>query len=338
METNQLQQLFFQQIKSKLPAHLSLVDDVAELLGISNDSSYRRIRGEKSISLDEMGKLADHYKVSVDQLLHLQTDAGTFTGKYITASDFDFEKYLEQVLADLKNIAAFKQKEVIWLSKDIPVFHYFNFPELASFKYFFWMKTLLQFPQFAHTPFSFDVLMKPLVDIGLKISNAYNSIPGAEIMSIENINTTLRQIEYFKETYVFQSAADLEVIYKQLHEMTDHLASMAEEGAKFLPGYQPNSQSAEFKMYVNDFIIGDNSSIATLDGNRISFIVHGHLNYLVISDPRFTAYHHDFAQKIIKKSILISGVGEKYSTRFFYFIHDRIEQCRNNKLQTIGKL
>ena len=42
---------FFKQIKQNLPAHLSLADEVAELLNISQDSAYRRIRGEKSLAL-----------------------------------------------------------------------------------------------------------------------------------------------------------------------------------------------------------------------------------------------------------------------------------------------
>ena len=46
MESNELQKQFFTQLKGRLPQHLSMVDEIAELLNISNDSSYRRIRGE----------------------------------------------------------------------------------------------------------------------------------------------------------------------------------------------------------------------------------------------------------------------------------------------------
>jgi len=88
MENNQLQVMFFQYIKSKLPSHLSLVDALADLLEISNDSAYRRIRGEKVISLEEIAKIASHFKLSVDQLLSLKTsDAKIFSGNYVTAEN-----------------------------------------------------------------------------------------------------------------------------------------------------------------------------------------------------------------------------------------------------------
>jgi len=39
MESTAIQQLFFQHLRGGLPGHLSLVDEVAELLNISNDSA-----------------------------------------------------------------------------------------------------------------------------------------------------------------------------------------------------------------------------------------------------------------------------------------------------------
>src|SRR5204863_10152378 len=95
MENNQIQVMFFQFVKSKLPSHLSLVDELADLLEISIDSAYRRIRGEKIISLDEISKIASHFKLSVDQLLNLKaSDAKMFTGNYVTPENFNFEMYL----------------------------------------------------------------------------------------------------------------------------------------------------------------------------------------------------------------------------------------------------
>ena len=58
-----VQQIFFQHVKDHLPAHLSLVDEIAELLNISIDSAYRRIRGEKAISFEELRTLCSHFRI-----------------------------------------------------------------------------------------------------------------------------------------------------------------------------------------------------------------------------------------------------------------------------------
>lgn len=87
--------LFFQQIRSVLPAHISFVDEVAELLNISNDSAYRRIRAEKAISFDELQVLCNHYKISLDHFLHLQSDVIIFSGNANTESESRFDDYLK---------------------------------------------------------------------------------------------------------------------------------------------------------------------------------------------------------------------------------------------------
>lgn len=336
MET--LQQTLFQQIKNKLPPHLSLVDEVADLLTISNDSAYRRIRGEKPITFEELQKLASKFNVSVDQVLKLKNDSGTYSAKYLDAENFDFKSYLEQIIKDLEFIDSFKTKEITFFSRDIPIFHYFVYPELAAFKYFFYMKTFLKAQNLATTSFHVDAFIEPILQAGNKLATTYNRIPCVEIMSIENINSTLLQIEYYKETYQFKNKADIDLLYNKLHEMTDHIAAQAEVGKKFLPGQNGELLTGTYKLYVNDYFIGDNSNFVICDDLKISFILHNHINYLVITDSVFTAYHQSCIQELIKKSIFISETGEKFRSKFFHSIHERIEMWRLNKAQPLGKL
>ena len=91
MEPVGAQQLFLQHIKSLLPPHLSLVDEVAEVLNISNDSAYRRIRGEKPIALEEIKKLCIHFKISLDKFMHLNSDSVLFTGKLADKTNSEFK-------------------------------------------------------------------------------------------------------------------------------------------------------------------------------------------------------------------------------------------------------
>jgi hypothetical protein len=339
MENNQLQVMFFQYIKSKVPSHLSLVDEIANLLEISTDSAYRRIRGEKMISLEEVTKMASYFKVSIDQLLNLKTsDAKIFSGNYITPANFNFEMYLQKMLEVFIFLNSFKSRELLHFCKDIVTFYYFPFPELAAFKNYAWMKTILNFPDFAHRSFSSDMFDPATIDLSAKIARQYTLIPGSEIMNVSNIHTTLYQIEYYKTAHKFCSNTDLQIIYEQLHKMVDHIEAQAENGVKFMPGEKPNSQSVTYNLYVNDFVTGDNSYLAIIDGKRVSYLVHNHLNYLTTNDEMHTTYHENFLKNIMQKSILLSKSGEKFRSGFFYLIHDEIEKSRTNQLKTFGNV
>ena len=53
MDKLALQQQLFSQIKNRVAEHVSVVDEIAGLLEISADSAYRRMRGEKPITLEK---------------------------------------------------------------------------------------------------------------------------------------------------------------------------------------------------------------------------------------------------------------------------------------------
>jgi hypothetical protein len=46
-------------------------------------------------------------------------------------------------------------------------------------------------------------------DTGSKISELYLSIPSTEVWNIDCINTTIRQIDFYRETKIFRSAQDI---------------------------------------------------------------------------------------------------------------------------------
>ena len=96
--SSQLQEQLFQHLKNRLPVQTSLVDEIALTLDISTDSAYRRIRGEKTLSLEEVHKLCTRFKLSLDNLLNLQTDGFLFTGNFVTAESFQFDTYLANVV------------------------------------------------------------------------------------------------------------------------------------------------------------------------------------------------------------------------------------------------
>src|SRR5471030_1620099 len=113
MEAIGAQQVFFNHIKELMPSNISLVDEIAEVLNISNDSAYRRIRGEKPIALEEIKKLCIKFKISLDQLLHLNTESVIFTGKVADPQNFNFELYLQDFLRQHEIINSFEQKELL---------------------------------------------------------------------------------------------------------------------------------------------------------------------------------------------------------------------------------
>ena len=152
METNELQKLLFQQIKNKIPANISFAEEIAQVLNISTDSAYRRIRGEKTVSFEELQRLCIRFRLSLDQMLHTNSNATMFFGSWVDSEGFDFSKYLKDWADNLERINSASNKMLYYDAKDIPLFHHYQFEQLSKFKFFFWMRTILSYKDFFKDP------------------------------------------------------------------------------------------------------------------------------------------------------------------------------------------
>jgi len=62
------QKYLFDILKTKIPGQYRLTDMVEEVLNVSADSAYRRIRGDKELSLSEAIALCKRFNLSMDAI------------------------------------------------------------------------------------------------------------------------------------------------------------------------------------------------------------------------------------------------------------------------------
>ncbi|MDN3659308.1 hypothetical protein QWZ08_26925 [Ferruginibacter paludis] len=329
MDANQTQQLFFNHIKSKLPLHLSFVDEVAELLNISNDSAYRRIRGEKPIGLDEVQMLCNKYQISLDQLLQIQSNTVIFSGNKFD-NNFGLYQYLQDICNNLELFKKMEQPHIFYYNKDVPVFHYMQFPELSAFKFFFWKRTLIGYPELAKQQFTGEESSIDILETAKKIIEHYIEIPSTEIWNEESVHVTIRQIEWYRQSNIFASKHILLKVYLQLEELLNHIELQAETGKKFLYNQSVSSVSAPYDVYINECLIGDNTIFVKAGERQITFLNHNGLNFIGTQDKNFCDYTFKNIHNIIRKSSHISVIGEKERSMFFNTLRGKIYECKKN--------
>jgi hypothetical protein len=332
MQSADVQQLFFQHVKAKLPGHLSLVDEVAEFLNISNDSAYRRIRGEKSISFEELHKLCIHYKISLDSFLHLKSESFIFNGRLKADADTGFEEWIENIHALLQMFNSYAHKHLYFLMKDIPPYVHFMIPELARFKFYFWMKSILHYKSLRSVKFDLEDKFYDKFDgITAKILDLSFKIPMTEIWNVESLESTLRQIAFYRDSGSFKNPSDVKLLYSKVEELINHIERQAENGLKYNIGHEPTASSPEYRLYVNELILGDNTIMADLDGKPMTFLNYGVLYVVYTSDERFNRAMSENLTNLINKSMMISNSGERERARFFNQLRERIYQYQDKK-------
>ena len=331
MDSENTQLRFFQHIKSLLPPHISFVDEIAELLNISNDSAYRRIRADKPVSFEELQKLCVHYRVSLDQFLNLQSDTFIFSGKLDSDANFRFQNWLEEIFKQYTMISSFEKKHIYFLSKDFPFYLHFQIPELAAFKYFVWNRNFLGFKSGKVEKFVFDYPgFEEHNALGMKIAHVYNSIPTTDVFNTEGINTTLQQIEYYYEAGRLISKEQAYILFDKMEILVSHVEKEAEHGCKFNMGSQPNASSPPYRLFNNELVLGNNSLLAEIGDMKVTFLNHHFMHFIATKDEAFNNTMLHNIQSLIQKSTLISVSDERERVKFFNKLRNEIHRRKSN--------
>lgn len=321
-----IQAQFFQTLKNSIPPYASLVDEVAETLNLSMDSSYRRIRGEKLLDFEELRTLCQRFNVSLDKFFSMNSNSIQFQGKLNTYHEDAFQLWMEDVLAQLNLVNSFSHKHVYFLVKDMPPFHHYYHPALASFKFFFWMKSILYYESLKNEKFAIsDNLYARYQELTQKILKVYNKVPTSEIWNEEGLTTTIRQIEVYHEMGLIKNPQDTITLYQCLLEVIDHLEKMAETGKKSMFGQAPTEESAEYRLFLNEIVLGDNTFMAEIGDTKITYLNHSVLYFVGSTDQKFNESMFRNLENLMKKSTLISGTGEKERKQFFNKLRKKVQ-------------
>ena len=326
--TQEIQKRFFQQIREQLPAHLSLVDEISDLLGISADSTYRRLRGEKQLTLDELVILSEYFHISLDIFLNSPKQSIPFSQIKVDADTFQVERYLQFALERAQTLAAHDDSEMLMIVNDMTIFQLLQFPELAAFKLFFWQKSGLNFPSLKRSRFSLDAIDENLLKIGKAVVKEYVKVPSVEILGVEAINSFLRQINYYLELGFFENPRDSLTICDKIIELIRHFYQEADLGFKFPYQTKPVGKAGTFTLYYNELFVIDGLVLNRLGSSYSTFIATGPLNLVETSNPDFYHSKYEWAQNLMGRCILLSGVSEKERNKYFTQMEDRVVEFK----------
>ncbi len=327
----QVQKALFNEIKLKLggkKTSRAFVEDLANLLSVSTDSAYRRLRCEKFLTMDELEKISMHYKVSFDKhLSNLSSENVIFTVA-LNRSNVTFDNFLEGILRDFQKITSYPDHQLIYSAKEVPIFHFFQVPELAAFKMFYWMKTLFQMPEYENLPFSFDFISEKYLDLAKKINEAYNASNMIEIWNFESVHSFIAQTEFYYQSGMMYKETAFKLLEK-FKELMMHIKKEADIEHKFPIKTQiPKNKSKNYVLYFNEIILSDNTIHVRIGNDEMCYIPHALLYYMTTTDSAYCQDLKYVLQGVMKKSTMISGSAEKHRSIFFNYVFNRIEEAR----------
>jgi len=315
-----VQEHFMKRLRQCLAPGIGLAEELADILNISTDSAYRRIRGETGLTIEEIFLVTKKHAISIDDVFSNRGDTVTFNYTKLTDSESNFLAYLTRLHSHLSAMSKFGNRKIYYVAEEIPMFYSFCTRKLIEFKLFFWQRSVLNIDRYQQARFDWGMVPENLVELAHQSYLQYMMIPSVEVWTEETVLTGLKQIRFYFESGLITRAHALDLLddYRKMIEMVH---ANAESGRRNV-----SDQTQNYTLYCSDVVLGTNCIYAIMGETKYSYISFNSINSLTTNNPEFCEETEHWIRNLEKKSTLISGVGEKQRYQFFSLMFKAIEE------------
>ena len=325
--TKEFRSYLFSQLEKKSQSPKNTAQILADELGISLSSAYKKINGDAKITLEEAFTLANKFGISLDLALSQQGDQVLFRYPSLDGEVMSPWRFLDQLIGMLTMLLASPGLKIRHTTCEIPLFHYMYYPELTAVKFYFysnsvwnllgnerpgqiWIDELLSNPAFQEKCW--------------RIFDMVAVTPTEEYYQVNMFDTTLRQIHFLRETgQVSESFAA--TLFKQLLEMATMISCWASEGKKQCSNGQPG---ASYDLHVNELVYTNIMFLIENQSGRSLFSTLDSPNFTVCQDERVLERMETWFNRLKNKSAQISGQNEKHRQVFLQEVQRRVYECQ----------
>ncbi|MDR1780250.1 MAG: hypothetical protein LBR50_05900 [Tannerella sp.] len=324
------QRRVFEIIRSRVGVY-QLADTLADVLGISTDAVYRRMRCEKELTFSELCKLCERFDLSMDDMLLTNNEKGSSNVVlfYNMAKYFNpllYIEHLRTLLNEMKRIRAAEKKEMIVTVHDFPFYHYSGFYDLLCFKLYM-IYDLGGVGFMSYEDFCSRLDKNEIMGLLKEIRNAYNDIPSKEIWT-NRIGDPL--IAYISHHYKLAGARYKAMSLLMLNQVKEVVKQVETDvGA----GRKDHGTKAPFELYVCPYPVGNTISV-NVDGKKSSITSLTAINDEVFSYKNsFCTDLEHWVRSLLSRSKLISATNSEchyYFLSIYEKINEVIHQIENS--------
>ncbi len=322
----QLQKALFQQLRREVPQEQNLVSILSDILQLSPNAVYKRLKGTTPLSLEDLTRLAEKFRFPFDSLIYpeLQAFSGEFSGFGAPLSCLEYLRLLEDDLKTLRQVPA---PHLWYVTTGLPDFYYFFFEELTLFQAWVWERMVWNSPAWQDQKFSFDHPDKEeLLSLTKRLAHQYCHIPTTEIWSEGVLDNLLHQVHYAANAFLFENPDDIFALYRQAHLLIDHLEAIAGNEKRFPPnGASQPENPAGMQLFYNEIMQSNIFALVETGEAEVVYSVLNNPNFIRTSDTRMVSYARSMIQKLLRRAQPMGRGGEKFRGIYFGKLRSRVQ-------------
>jgi hypothetical protein len=328
MNSGSLQKAIFEQIIPHFPNKSEAVEALAEILSLTRESVYRRLRTETLLTPDEIQLLASRFRISIDTLIQQKPPFIPFTYNLFSQPIQDLFSYAGQVYENLQFLLPLKDVQIYYATQEIPIFHYFYYPELFSFKMYIYGLTNWNLISLKGLKFSTRLLPASATDKARECVRIYCTYPTKALWTPNLVDHTLNQIEYIASVNRFDPPELALLLCDQVNQFLERARRMSELGKKFFLATEPSAGNGAFELYYNELASTNNTILVVSPTRQLLYTTFGTPNFLATTDTNLCQHTQDWFEMIISRSTAISVHDAKERDYFFNRMQRKVDFLR----------
>lgn len=311
MKDNELNKKIISYILRYIPENIKNVTFFTDLLNLSDESAYRRLRGDIPLTVEELYILSQELNFSIDDALakDLPDNKALFDLKtdILAHPEETFLNILKTYSDDVsKERNAENRIGLISLNHLILPFT-FRYASLFKFNYYKWIH------QTQDVSFNFSysdvVITSEMNSLRSKAAELSDSVDNTIIIVDQNMYLhTIKDIQYYYRRNLL-TQDELQLIKKEFLFMIEQTEKVVQTG------FNRFGKSRFF--YLSPLSIKSNIILVEYDGEMISHIWYNSLTPISTSNPKLCQAHKRWLNSLKKYSSLISQSNEILSAEFF---------------------
>jgi len=310
-EHDDLNEIIVNTVLKNIPKNIKPVIYLMELLDLSRESVYRRIRKDIPFSVDELTKLALTLNFSLDEIAEGSKRERIFFDlglKNPTNSVDSFSAMLQEYSFYINNLFKAKNSSVYMALNCIYPLYTVFFPELFKFHYFKWLiETQDNLPK---NYFSNLTLPQELSILQQKIAEEIKNVRNVTVILSPNISLSIiKDIQYFYQRKLINKE-DLEALKKDLLNMSDFAEEVAKAG-------KLEGGNSQIDIYISIPYISSNTVYLEYDDvSEVHYWIYSN-NPMVIRNSEISNIQKKWFLSLKKSSTLITQSNEILQADFF---------------------
>jgi hypothetical protein len=301
-----------------IPKNIKPIEYLMDLLDISRESVYRRMRGEIAFSFEEIAKLSQELNFMIDPVIGINSEKSIcFYLREDTSIDEEqnFLAMLENYYKIVESISQASKGEMIASVNRLPLLLLIEFDNLFRFFYYKWIHQSLQIP--VNHSFSEIMVSSDIMKLRDKFIFKSKTFDNKTFICCRNIFLTIvREIQYYHCRNLI-SKEDVLVLKKELIELLNNMKLVMQRGI--------DDAGRMYNLYFSLLDIEMNTTYATYDGNYSSQYWIYSVNSIIIKNHNICLMHKKWLESLRKSAILITQSNEKLQLEFINKQYEYIE-------------